>query len=400
MPRSGLVGFLRLGFVGLVVLVAGSCGSGGALPPDGDSGNSGEGGLIADFDSIQTYVFDQLCVSCHSGAAAPLGLRLDAANSYALLVGIASGQNPGIKRVEPGNPAASYLIQKLEGSAGTGGQMPLNFAPMPQSDIDVVRQWIIDGALPSMPDVPPSDPIRVTSLDPLPGSEITGVPTTIMAIFDRELDANTVNATTFMVERSGGDGTFGDGNEVSIVPVSVTVPGANPRSAVFDMSTTPAVEDVYRVILVGSGPAVISDLDANALDGELADSLPSGDGTAGGNFVAQFTVAGIQPTLESIQEHIFTTTCAGCHTGPVSNTLPSGLDLTSVAMSYASLVGVASLEEPSIERVAAGDSDNSYIVHKLEGTATVGGQMPLLGTPLDAAAIAAIRQWIDNGAAP
>ena len=58
-----------------------------------------------------------------------------------------------------------------------------------------------------------------------------------------------------------------------------------------------------------------------------------------------------------------------------------------------------SIEVPANLRVNPGDADASYIVHKLEGTATVGEQMPLDGDPLDPATIAAIRAWIDAGAA-
>jgi hypothetical protein len=62
------------------------------------------------------------------------------------------------------------------------------------------------------------------------------------------------------------------------------------------------------------------------------------------------------------------------------------------------LVGVPSVEEPSILRVAIGDPDNSYIIQKLEGHAASGAQMPFGGPPLPAATIAVIRQWISAGA--
>ena len=374
--------------------------SGGGGGGNGGGGGGGAGGtpLQPTFASIQANVFTPICVACHVGAAAPLGLRLDDANSYALLVGVASGQQPALQRVEPGDPDNSYLIRKLEGTASTGGRMPLGMTPLPQGDIDMIRQWILDGALPTA-SPPPADPIRVSSLSPLPNSTLPMLPLSIMAIFDRELDATSVNATTFLVERSGGDGTFGDGNEVAVTPVSVTVPAMNPNTAVFDFSTAPPVEDTYRVTLVGTGPAMILDLDSNALDGEFTGSFPSGDGTQGGNFVAEFDVAGIQPTLQSIQDNVFTPICSGCHTGPASNTLPSGLDLTSLTPSYMGLVGTASVQDGTVDRVSPGDPDNSYLIRKLEGTAPFGGQMPLFGQPLDQATIDTIRQWITDGAA-
>ncbi|MDX1562265.1 MAG: Ig-like domain-containing protein, partial [Gammaproteobacteria bacterium] len=296
----------------LAVLAASGCGSGnGPVIP-------GAGILLPTFDSIQVNLLTPQCTNCHVGATAPLGLRLDEANSYALLVGRASVQNSALLRVDPGNPDASYLIRKLEGTASVGGQMPLGAPPLPQADINVIRQWISNGALPGGGAMP-TTPIRVSSLDPMPGSTVPMLPMSVTAIFDRELNANSVDTTTFLVERSGGDGTFGDGNEVAITPASVTVPQVNPRTAVFDMSTTTPVEDTYRVTLIGTGPATIQDLSANRLDGEFSGTFPSGDGTAGGNFVADFVVEGVQPTLQSIQDNVFTPICAGCHSGPTSN---------------------------------------------------------------------------------
>jgi len=378
----------------LPVLGLGGCGSGdGPILPGG-------GPLQANFDSIQANIFTPLCTGCHVGATAPLGLRLDAANSYALLVGRASVQS-GLLRVNPGDPDASYLIRKLEGSAATGGQMPLDAPPLPQADIDIVRQWIADGA-PRSAGPGPTTPIRVTSVDPLPDSSVPMLPMTVTAIFDRELNATSVDVNTFLVERSGGDGTFGDGNEVAITADSISVPLANPLTAIFDMSSTMPVEDIYRVTLVGEGGVVIRDLAGNALDGEYSGSLPSGDGTAGGDFLARFSVEGVQPTLQSIQDNVFTPVCAGCHSGPASsdvNDLPSAMDLSSLSLSFMSLVGVPSLQDGTQDRVVAGDADASYLIRKLEGTATTGGQMPLFGPYLPQADIDVIRQWIDDGAA-
>lgn len=388
---------------GLLVTSCGSSSGGdsGSIAPPANGGGGGSM-LQANFDSIQESVFDARCITCHIGASAPQGLRLDEANSFALLVGVASGNEPSLLRVDPGNPDDSYLIRKLEGTQSVGARMPLGGPFLPQADIDVIRQWIIDGALRGT-EPPPTEPIRVSSMSPLPDSEVAMLPSTVMAVFDRELDANSVDETTFLVERSGGDGTFDDGNEVEITPVSVTVPAMNPSRADFDLSTTTSVEDTYRVTLAGTGGAMILDLDGNALDGEFDGSFPSGDGEQGGDFVATFEVVGIQPTLESIQEHVFTPICSGCHTGPTSDDvsdLPSGMDLTNVTASFMALVETASLQEPDIDRVAPEDPDNSYVIQKLEGTAETGDRMPppFAGDALDQGTIDAIRQWISDGA--
>ena len=113
------------------------------------------------------------------------------------------------------------------------------------------------------------------------------------------------------------------------------------------------------------------------------------------------TVQNVAPvTLTQLQSQIFGPTCSvsGCHSGPTSNALPTGMNLTSTANSFAALVNVASLQVGSLERVTPGDPDNSYLVQKLEGTAAVGGRMPQGGPFLDQATIDMVRQWIADGA--
>ena len=89
--------------------------------------------MTADLQSIQDNVFTPICTACHAGASAPLGLRLDAGNSYNNLVGIPSVEVPALQRVRPGDPDNSYIIQKLEGRAAVGGQMPLGGPPLSQA---------------------------------------------------------------------------------------------------------------------------------------------------------------------------------------------------------------------------------------------------------------------------
>lgn len=353
------------------------------------------------YSEIQANVLTPSCATagCHAPGNPPLGLVLDAANSYTLLVGVDSAQVPGVKRVQAGDPDASYLVQKLEGTAAAGAQMPFMQPPLAQATIDIVRQWITDGALDDR--ATSSDPVRVTSLSPAPGAMLDSTPAQIIAGFDRELDASTVNLNTFLLEGSGGDGSFGDGNESSIAAASITVPAANPQSAVFDLGASMLADDLYRVTLAGEGPSFIMDLDANALDGEFGATFPSGDGVAGGDFLATFNImapAQPAPTLDDIQANVFGPLCSSCHGGPTSGNLPSGMDLSDADASFSALVGVQSLQVPALLRVAANDPDMSYLVHKLEGTQSVGSRMPQGGPFLDQATIDGIRQWIADGA--
>ena len=123
-------------------------GSGEGLDANGrpTSGSGGSSPLTATFESIQQNVFTPVCTGCHAGAAAPVGLRLDEASSYALLVGVASGEVSSLQRVAPGQPDTCYLIQKLEGRAAVGARMPLGGPVLDDATIAVIRQWIAAGA--------------------------------------------------------------------------------------------------------------------------------------------------------------------------------------------------------------------------------------------------------------
>lgn len=103
-------------------------------------------------------------------------------------------------------------------------------------------------------------------------------------------------------------------------------------------------------------------------------------------------------TLTQLQATIFTPSCSGCHTGGGAS-LPSSMNLSNAAASFAALVGVTSTEQGTLQRVNAGNPDASYLVRKIEGAAGItGGRMPLGGAALDPALIADVRAWIAAGA--
>ena len=118
-------------------------------------------------------------------------------------------------------------------------------------------------------------------------------------------------------------------------------------------------------------------------------TAPSGPGGA-----VSFA-ADVQPILSG--------SCAfsGCH--GTSNAQPGGKPMVLTAsQSYDNVVGVASDELPTMQRIRAGQPDNSYLIHKLQGThRTAGGsgeRMPLGSAALPQATIDRIRTWVANGA--
>src|SRR5206468_11973127 len=106
--------------------------------------------------------------------------------------------------------------------------------------------------------------------------------------------------------------------------------------------------------------------------------------------------AGLQPTLASIQDNVFTVTCAvpGCHGGAGAQ---QGLRLDP-GFSAGNLINVPSPRDPNLIRVVPGDPDASFIIQKLQGTQTLGDRMPDGGPYLTTATVNVIRQWIQDGA--
>jgi hypothetical protein len=111
----------------------------------------------------------------------------------------------------------------------------------------------------------------------------------------------------------------------------------------------------------------------------------------------QAVAGGVQPNLTSIQANIFDRRCAipACHEGANP---PLGLKLTA-GDSYQDLINQPSGQQGGSIRVIAFQPDNSYLVHKLEGTVGIAGvQMPRNQNPLSVEEIQAIRDWIAAGA--
>ena len=121
------------------------------------------------------------------------------------------------------------------------------------------------------------------------------------------------------------------------------------------------------------------------------------NGAIRGQVNASTTPPPAAPTLTQLKSTAFNV-CGGCHTGG-GTSLPSSMDLTPAHI-YASIVNVASVEQPALKRIKPGDPNNSYVVQKLEGAATItGARMPFGGPYLDQATIDQVRAWVTAGAA-
>jgi len=99
---------------------------------------------------LQQFVFTPTCAKsgCHLSPAQQ-NQDLSAGMAYSNIVGVRSMEVPALFRVEPGDPNHSYIVMKVQGSSGiVGVQMPADGPPyLSQAEMDVLRRWILDGAL-------------------------------------------------------------------------------------------------------------------------------------------------------------------------------------------------------------------------------------------------------------
>lgn len=217
-----------------------------------------------DFQQIQDTIFTPVCSVCHAGANAPQGLRLDAGNSYALLVNVASAEVPSLKRVNPGNPDTSYIVQKIQGNAAVGVRMPANGPPyLTQAQIDLVRGWIAAGA--PGPTAAAPNRLVVTSSIPAAFELATAGLGKISVVFNGAVDSSRVDGNTFQLRDAADQPVFVDAR----VP-----PG---RQNVVELTTrTPLAAGSYLLTVSGDGPAPLADEAGHTLDGD-ADGKPGGD---------------------------------------------------------------------------------------------------------------------------
>lgn len=126
-------------------------------PPDGsDDTHAGSGSGQPELptptlNEIASTVLVPACGDCHiSQTLGDLWLEPNAALRDRLLA--SSLQAAPMPLVTPGDPQASYLWRKVEGShleaGGLGEPMPLARSPLTELQTDLLRRWIAGGAPP------------------------------------------------------------------------------------------------------------------------------------------------------------------------------------------------------------------------------------------------------------
>lgn len=80
---------------------------------------------------------------CHGGARPSQGIALGSTSAIESMIGVASTQCANKLLVAAGQPASSYLVNKLTGVEMCGGsQMPKGAPALTSAQLDTVRAWI------------------------------------------------------------------------------------------------------------------------------------------------------------------------------------------------------------------------------------------------------------------
>jgi hypothetical protein len=190
-----------------------------------------------------------------------------------MLVNVASAEVPGTLRVNPGNPDASYIVKKIEGTAAVGVRMPANGPPyLPQDRIDLIRRWIAAGAPMALQ---PGDFLRVTSSIPAAAETLPAGTSRLLLVFNSEVDPSRVSADSLELRDAMDE----------LVPLAVVRVPPGRTNVIEITMDRPLAGGSFQLAVRGDGPAPLADMAGRVLDGD-------GDGIAGGDRLIPFDVSG------------------------------------------------------------------------------------------------------------
>ncbi len=202
--------------------------------------------------------------------------------------------------------------------------------------------------------------------------------------------------------------TVNNGVDNAAPTVTLTAPAAGNVTGVVNVSATAAdnlgvgfVQFFAGTTLIGRDTTFPYSVQWNTAGLTGARTLTAvardgaGNSTTSAGVIVNITGAVV--TLAQLQTSVFTPLCANCHNSTGNGA--GNFNLSSTSTTYDALVGKPSVNEPGQQLVQAGDSNNSHLIRTLEGTQTVGEQMPKDSAALSPIVIDQIRAWIDAGAA-
>src|SRR5258708_10348669 len=158
---------------------------------------------------------------------------------------------------------------KVEGLNGTaGGQRPLMEAPLPQTTMAAIRQWIKKGA----PNAPATAAIAaqmfaVQTTAPVDKATVTTAPAQILVTFTQDVDASLVNDTTITLARIDPEPAAAGGAmpvPARTMPASARLAPMNPAVLLITPSARLA-PGVYLVTVRGAGGGALANMNAVTL---------------------------------------------------------------------------------------------------------------------------------------
>jgi hypothetical protein len=357
----------------------GSSGEGGSATTSSDSGSADDGGRCApSLASIEQDVFVPHCLGsgCHEAQSPAAGLDLQSEELAARLVGVSAAICDGVL-VIPADPDGSLLYQKITDGQTCGVAMPPD-VPLGELEVACVRGWIdaldqtCEGCGGDVCIDLETDPGHCGACDEVCPPTATCVGGECKCPDGLEVcGTGCVNTQTNPSHCGGCDVVCGDDE--------VCNAGA----------CSDGCDDLHEC----DGACVNLDTDAEHCG---ACGTPCGmaetcnAGRCGCLADPKSYAADIEP--------IFVAQCTnmGCHRPPAPS---ENLDLTA-GNGHGELVDVASEQCAQRLLVSPGKPGDSYLLDKLLGQSLCfGSQMPK-ASPLPAADIQAVADWICTGAAP
>ncbi len=251
----------------------------------GDSLGDDTTDLDPTLQNLQEEVFTPFCADCHSssGSASNLELRLDSEqNSYDTLVGddregVESEQN-SLRLVDPGNPDISYIVWKVENNSNIeGDRMPLNGGRLSTGRINLLRDWISDGA-PRFSGSSSNLAAKVSNAD----ANLTASDTVTFSLhFSHPLDEYSLDSETILVSVKV-DGEFqlldDEYYRLAVLDSKNVEIDVETYAVLDDETAQPADIEAIRLVINDASIAAVMDQNGYLLDGD-------NDNEQGGAFV-------------------------------------------------------------------------------------------------------------------
>ncbi|MES2923611.1 MAG: discoidin domain-containing protein [Verrucomicrobiota bacterium] len=284
-------------------------------------------------------ILSSACVACHTGTALnSFGLDLQNGAAYSQLVDKGSVEAPGVRLVQSGSAARSYLMEKINASVPQVGTSMRPGDPMPLAQQALIRDWINQLTPPDL-DAPPEIDSALTKVGVVSAPltyQITAIniPTSFGA---SNLPANlSLNSTTGVISGTPTvAGTFNttitasNANGIDTETLVFTITAGPPPSITSPLVVSAAVNTPFSyTILAANNPASFG-----------ATGLPSG--------------FSINPSTGVISG---TATATGTSTVTITATNANGTDTEALNISFIANLSVGRATQSSANPLSPGSA--------------------------------------------